>query len=84
MINSQISIEFIVAVWCKDVFPLEAIRWMLYATSGAFSRVHVDAAGFNTFVTMKQGVKVWYIAVPPKDKDGNDIPISGSLFDFNY
>ena len=41
---------------------------------GAFSKAHVDAAGFATFVNILCGEKIWYIkcrdSIP--DKDGWD------------
>lgn len=78
-ISSKISIETVAAFQCKQGFPIGSTRWALGATEGALSRAHVDAAGFNTYVIMRQGVKIWWIAVPKVDEVGNLIPLRGSL-----
>ena len=41
--------------------PSGVESWALAATAGAISDVHVDAAGFGTWVRPILGRKVWYI-----------------------
>lgn len=38
--------------------------WALFATEGAISDAHQDAAGFLTILQMEVGEKIWYIGVP--------------------
>ena len=46
---------------------------------GSFSWAHIDAGGFNTFIQMKQGVKIWWVARPKRDALRNIIPIQMNL-----
>jgi len=39
--------------------PIGDIRWGLAATAGARTWFHIDSNGFNTFVDVKCGFKVW-------------------------
>ena len=43
--------------------PVNVQSWALAATSAAISDVHVDAAGFATWVRPILGKKVWFIGV---------------------
>ena len=43
--------------------PRSVESWALAATAGAISDVHVDAAGFGTWVRLILGRKIWYIGV---------------------
>jgi hypothetical protein len=38
--------------------------WALFATGGAFTWPHTDAAGLVTFVVCKKGTKIWSYLVP--------------------
>ena len=39
--------------------PIGDIRWGLAATAGARTWFHMDSNGFNTFIDVKCGIKVW-------------------------
>ncbi|KAF8059874.1 hypothetical protein FPV67DRAFT_1425004, partial [Lyophyllum atratum] len=51
-----------------DLYPIPHLRWGIASTGSAFHYWHYDANGFMTFVKLKCGRKLWYIAVP---KDGD-------------
>ncbi|KAF8512352.1 hypothetical protein BU17DRAFT_69243 [Hysterangium stoloniferum] len=42
-------------------FPQYAIRWRLCATEGAFSRAHIDAGKFATWICIVHGTKLWVV-----------------------
>ncbi|KAF8522481.1 hypothetical protein BU17DRAFT_64405 [Hysterangium stoloniferum] len=42
-------------------FPQYAIRWRLCATEGAFSRAHIDARKFATWIHIVHGTKLWVV-----------------------
>ncbi|KAF8495043.1 hypothetical protein BU17DRAFT_72536 [Hysterangium stoloniferum] len=42
-------------------FPQYAIRWRLCATEGAFSRAHIDAGKFATWIRIVHGTKLWVV-----------------------
>lgn len=43
----------------------EAFSWALFATKGAISQTHVDAAGFATRLRIKFGWKIWIVMLEP-------------------
>lgn len=51
--------------------PSGPLAWGLAATAPSFSRSHVDASGFATYVRVVLGEKIWIVAVndalPKKD-----------------
>jgi hypothetical protein len=42
--------------------------WALFATGGAFTWPHTDAAGLVTFVVCKKGTKIWSYLVPKEQQ----------------
>jgi hypothetical protein len=52
--------------------PIGDIRWGLAATPGARSWFHIDSNGFNTFIDVKCGLKVWMCI---HDKNGQFLSI---------
>ena len=47
-------------------YPHQSTAWALAATAGATSHLHVDAAGFCTWIKILKGVKFWWVAMEPE------------------
>ncbi|KAF8060758.1 hypothetical protein FPV67DRAFT_1673601 [Lyophyllum atratum] len=56
--------------YCRftDLYPIPHLRWGIASTGSAYHYWHYDANGLMTFIKLKCGRKLWYIAVP---KDGD-------------
>lgn len=54
---------------CDQEYPLSATRWGLAATTGAYSKVHIDCDGFSTYIQCKVGSKWWVLIGPPEGQD---------------
>jgi len=45
-------------------FPGRQLNFVIAATAGAYSGIHVDASGFGTIVEEVWGDKIWWILIP--------------------
>ena len=54
---------------CNQEYPASATGWGLAATTGAYTKVHIDCDGFSTYIQCKAGSKWWVFIGPPEDQD---------------
>lgn len=50
----------------QSPWPSQAFSWALFASKGAISQTHVDAAGFGTRLRIKFGWKLWIVLLDPE------------------
>jgi hypothetical protein len=67
--------------YCKRVeqVPTTDIRWAIAGTSEAYSKFHIDTAGFLTFVVPDSGLKLWVLATPKDNENRRPFEQMGNV-----
>lgn len=66
---------------CRNApYPTEHMRWGLAGTADTMTFMHIDSDGFNTFLTVTCGLKVWGVYSPR-----SELPLSSiNIFLHNH